>query len=313
MFPLAKLTLDPWPWLWLGKAPLKDILPLHKEMQKVMRVFSRHLDRIKRPGMAADKNAIGEKAFAKIDPEMPGLKLRSNPVNGKPVEMLYEPPLDPWVQWYLGALKDAQKELAGASNASDILALNQLPQLDTLEAIIAAEGAINRLRSLVIEAFMSEFAMMLLMNFMQFYTRAQRIAVLGPQGQTFEDFDYDPGNMIPHDVLPPMPDGTPAPRAERAQEFFRYFTYQVAPGSLLNSASQQEKMLYMQLARAGGIDLITCLEKLNIPNIGAPPDLPSGVIPRLIWQQQQGVGLAVNPAGRKSSGESTPRMVMKES
>jgi len=216
MFPLAKLTLDPWPWLWLGKAPLKDILPLHKEMQKVMRVMSRHLDRIKRPGVAADKNAIGEKAFNKIDPEMPGLKLRLNPANGKPVEMLYEPALDPWVMTYFEALKSGQKELAGSANTSDIMALNQLPQLDTLETLIAAEGAINRLRSLVIEAFMSEFAMMLLMNFMQFYTRAQRVAILGPQGQTFEDFDYDPGNLIPHDVLPPMPDGSPAPRAERA-------------------------------------------------------------------------------------------------
>lgn len=313
MFPLAKLTLDPWPWLWLGKAPLKDILPLHKEMQKVMRVMSRHLDRIKRPGMAADKNAIGEKAFGKMDPEMPGLKLRTNPVNGKPVEMIYEPPLDPWCQWYLGALKDAQKELAGSSNASDIMQLNQLPQLDTLEAIIAAEGAINRLRSLVIEAFMSEFAMMLLMNFFQFYTQAQRIAILGPQGQTFEDFDYDPGNLIPHDALPPMPDGSPAPRAERAREFFRYFSYQIAPGSLLNSASQQEKMLYMALARAGVVDVATLLEKLNVPNIGLPSDYPSGILARLQKQQEMGIGLAVSPQGRKASGQEAPRMVMKES
>jgi len=313
MFPLAKLTLDPWPWLWLGKAPLKDLLPLHKEMQKVMRVMSRHLDRIKRPGMAADKNAIGEKAFGKMDPEMPGLKLRTNPVNGKPVEMLYEPALDPWVQWYLGALKDAQKELAGSSNAADIMQLNQLPQLDTLEAIIAAEGAVNRLRSLVIEAFMSEFAMMLLMNFMQFYTRAQRVAILGPQGQTFEDFDYDPGNLIPHDVLPPMPDGSPAPRAERAREFFRYFSYQIAPGSLLNSAGQQEKMMYMALARAGVIDVATLLEKLNVPNIGLPENYPSGILARLQKQQEMGIGMAVSPQGRKASGQEAPRMVMKES
>jgi hypothetical protein len=313
MFPLAKLTLDPWPWLWLGKAPLKDLLPLHKEMQKVMRVFSRHLDRIKRPGMAADKNAISEKGFAKIDPEMPGLKLRSNPVNGKPVEMIYEPALDPWVQWYLGALKDAQKELAGTSSAADIMALNQLPQMDTLEAIIAAEGAINRLRSLVIEAFMSEFSMMLLMNFFQFYTKEQRIAILGPQGQTFEDFDYDPGNLIPHDIIDPMPDGSPAPRAERAREFFKYFTYQIAPGSLLNSASQSEKMLYMALARAGVIDIATLLEKLNVPNVGLPANYPTGILARLQKQQELGIGMAVSPQGRKASGQEAPRMVMKES
>ena len=64
-------------------------------------------------------------------------------MNGKPAEMIYEPALDPWVQWYLEALKSAQKELAGATTAADIMQLNQLPQMDTLEAIIAAEGAMT--------------------------------------------------------------------------------------------------------------------------------------------------------------------------
>src|SRR5262249_4802252 len=118
MFPLAKLTLDPWPWLWLGKAPLKDLLPLHKEMQKVMRIFSRHADRIKRPGVAVDKNAMSEASLRKIDPEMPGLKARLNPVNGKPIEMLYEPNLDPFVEKYFALLKEGMNELARSAAAA---------------------------------------------------------------------------------------------------------------------------------------------------------------------------------------------------
>lgn len=314
MFPLSKLTLDPWPWLWLGKAPLKDLLPLHKEMQKMMRIFSRHADRIKRPGIAADKNAISEKAMRTLDPEMPGLKARLNPVSGKPLEMLYEPNLDTWCQWYVQFLMDGMNKLAGNNAAAEMIAeLNQLPQLDTMDKLTALEGQINRLRSLVIEAFMSEFAMMLLMNFFQFYTQAQRIAILGPQGQTFEDFDFDPGSLIPADILEPQPDGSAAPRGKRAQEFFRYFTYQIAPGSLLNSASVQDKLMYMQLARAGVIDIATLLEKLNVPNLGLPADLPSGILQRLQWQQQTGIGMAVNPAGRKASGGSSPRIKMTES
>lgn len=313
MFPLVKLTLDPWPWLWLGKAPLKDLLPLHKEIQKCMRIFSRHADRIKRPGVAADKNAVSEKAMRAIDPEMPGLKLRTNPVNGKPIEMLYEPNLDPWMQWYIQMLKEAMTDLAGHIDMSEITQLGQLPQLDTLDRLIAAEGTVNRLRSQVLEAFMSEFAMMLLMNFFQFYTREQRIAILGPQGQTFEDFDFDPGNLIPSHIGKPMPDGSPAPRGERAREFFRYFTYQIAPGSLLNSASIQDKLMYMQLARSGVIDIVTLLEKLNVPNLGLPGDFPTGILDRLQWQQQSGIGMAVNPAGRKASGQEQPRMKITES
>lgn len=314
MFPLCKLTLDPWPWSWLGKAPLKDLLPLHAEMQKVMKVMSRHVDRIKRPGIAADKNALSEKALKSIDPEQPGLKARLNPVNGKPLEMLYEPALDGFVLQYFGLLRDGMSDLSGMSGVQQMIAeLNQIPQMETVDKLIALGGVINTLRSLVIEAFMAEFAMMLLMNFFQFYTREQRIAILGPQGQTFEDFDFDPGNLIPHDVLPPLPDGSPAPRGERAREFFRYFTWQAAPGSMLRSADLPEQMKYIQLARAGVIDLITLLEKLNIPNIGVPADMPSGIIPRLQWQQANNIGMAQNPAGRKASGQSSPRLKVSES
>lgn len=314
MFPLSKLTLDPWPWLWLGKAPLKDLLPLHREMQKVMRVMSRHIDRIKRPGIAADKNALSEKAMKSIDPEQPGLKARLNPVNGKPLEMLYEPALDAFVMSYWQLLRDGMNELAGNAGMAQMIAeLNQIPQMETVDKLTALGGVINTLRSLVIEAFMSEFAMMLLMNFFQFYTREQRIAVLGSQGQTFEDFDFDPGNLIPHDILKPMPDGTPAPRGERAREFFKYFTYQIAPGSLLRSADLPEQLKYVQLARMGAIDLATLLEKLNIPSLGLPQDFPTGILQRLQWQAANGVGLSVSPVGRKATAQSGPRIKMSES
>jgi len=314
MFPVAKLTLDPWPWSWFGKSPLKDLLPLHKEMQKVMRVLSRHLDRIKRPGVAADKNVVSEKSMKAIDPEMPGLKVRFNPTGGRPFEMLYEPNIDPFVMQYGTTLEQMMDKLAGNAAAMQAIAeLNQLPQLDTVERLIGLMGQVNRLRSLVIEAFMSEFAMMLLMNFFQFYSQAQRIAILGPSGQTWEDFDYDPENMIPSDIGQKMPDGSLVPRYERAREFYRYFTYQISPGSLLNSASVQDKLMMLTLMRAGVVDPITALEKLGVGNLGLPQDVPSGILPRLMWCKKNGLMPEVNSSGRKASGQAQPRIKMSES
>jgi len=323
MFPVSKLTLDPWPWSWLGKAPLKDVMPLHAELQKVMRIFSQHANRIRRPGITADKNAISAASMSRLDPEREGLKIRTNPVaGGKPIEMLYEPAMDQFMERYFTLLKTGHDELGGNNSTAQLMAeLNQIPQMETVDKLSLLQGLVSRLRSLVIEAFMSEFAIMLLMNFFQFYTTAQRVAVLGVQGLTFEDFDFDPGTLIP-DMLDmsdsmgrPMrdPSGQPLPRYERAREFYRYFTYQIAPGSLLNSASIQEKMLYLQLARTGVIDIATLLEKLNIPNLGLPESFPSGILQRLQWQQQNQIGMAVNSAGRKASGESAPRLKMSES
>jgi len=43
LFPVPKLTLDPWPWSWLGKAPLQDLLPLQDSLNKMLRVVDDHM------------------------------------------------------------------------------------------------------------------------------------------------------------------------------------------------------------------------------------------------------------------------------
>ena len=75
----------------------------------------------------------------------------------------------------------------------------------------------------------------------------------------------------------------------------------------------QDKMLYMQLGRTGAIDIVSMLEKLNVPNLGLPADFPTGILQRLQWQQANGIGMAVNPAGRKASGQQGPRTKISES
>ena len=56
---------------------------------------------------------------------------------------------------------------------------------------------------------MSEFAMMLLMNSFS-CTPAHNGSPSSGRRADFEDFDFDPGNLIPHDVIPPMPNGDPS-------------------------------------------------------------------------------------------------------
>lgn len=314
MFPTPKLTLDPWPWLWLGKAPLRDLLPLHAEVNEMMRTIAQHFRRVRRPGLAADKNSISQAALGRIDTEKAGLKLRHNPLAGKGIEMLYEPPLDqqaiPWLMLLLSQMDD----LAGSGEAKQLAQLAQMPAADTVEQILASKARSMRLRSQVIESFMVEFAKMTLMNFFQFDTLAQRIAVLGPTaGVTFEDFDYDPHTLIPDmvDTMGRGTDGNPLPRAERAKKFIDQFKFYIAPGSLLASSGQQEKLLYLMLAKMGYVDIFTTLEKLNVPIGQEPP--PGGIIDRLQWQAQSGIGMTDNAQGRKSTNEAAPRVTMKTS
>jgi hypothetical protein len=72
-------------------------------------------------------------------------------------------------------------------------------------------------------------------------------------------------------------------------------------------------MIYLQLTRAGWMDIFTLWEILGIPNIGVLPDNVRTIPERLLYMQQLGLGGDVNAAGRKASGQSPPRVVTKES
>jgi hypothetical protein len=137
---------------------------------------------------------------------------------------------------------------------------------------------------------------------------------------TPEDFDYDPGNLIPDDV----PDGdagdiasslealqadNPRPAFARAKQMLAGFGYTFDPASLLNTAAQQDLMKYFMLAKMGYVSVFTIMEKMGILNF-APPNLevPDDEISRLKLQQQLGIGMVANAQGRKASDSAPPSM-----
>lgn len=322
-FPLVKVTLDQWPWSWLGKPPLMDLLPLQRELDRLMKIVGDHNQKVGRPGVVGDKNAVSRTVMNELDTRRSGMKLRVNPVQGKPVEIVHEPPLDPGVQMTINFLIEQMDKLSGVQDLTNLAQLGQIPSTETIEKLVESMSPSVRMRSRMLEASMREMAHMTLSNFFQFYTTAQRVAVLGPSGLTFEDFDFDPGTLIP-DFLEgdldeygkPKAESVsrgPRPRADRAQEFLRYFTFHIAPGSLLSASEVTNKLLYMQLAKAGVIDWWTLLDKLGIPNVGNPPEGATTIMERLKAMQDMGLNMAANSAGRKQSNQTGPRAVTKTS
>jgi len=324
MFPVPKLTLQPWPWSWLGKAPLWDLIPLQKSLDKVLRIIEDHLEQVARPGVIADKNSVSRAQLDKFDSRRAGYKLQQNPLAGKGIQVIPPPPLPPEVFGHRDWLADRMDFLSGVRDMSQLMRLNQMPSADSIEKMMESMTASVRGQSRVIEAFMREFAQITAYNFAQFYTIRKRLQILGPRGIVAEDFDYDPGTLIPDYVheddfdrngVPTREalDRGPRPRYERAREFMRQFSYHVEPGSLLAASEIEKKLLYMNLGRAGMLDMWTLLDQLGIPNVGAPPDGANTIMQRLAAQQSMGLGMNASAAGRKQSGESMPRMVTKTS
>ncbi len=324
------MSLDPWPWSWFGKSPLRDIIPIQREIDRTARGIADTMEKNWRPDLIADGKTIAKAAADRIDTRRAGLRLRTPPgASANSVDMRYPnmQGVTAGMAW-LTALVQAQRELAGTEELTNLVQLGQIPSSETIERMIESWSPAIRLRSRVMEAFLREVAMITLMNFFQFYTKADRIAVLGPTGQTFEDFDFDPGTLIPDMMSDLGPDdhGGPLPRYERAKKFITYFTYQIAPGSLLAASEVTDKLMFLQLSRMGVVDFVTLLEKLKVSNIAPPSMLESmgnTIMERLQWQAQQGLGMNGGPAGqqggpgggpgRPATAQAMPRMVIKES
>ena len=324
LYPISKLTLDPWPWSWLGKAPLWDLLPLQRSLDRLLRIVDDHFEKVARPDLIADKNSVSKAAMDKMDTRRAGMKFQQNPMMGKGIQIVYPQPLGGEIFNQIRWIIDEMDTLSGVRDMSQLLRLNQIPSADSIDKLIEAMTPLVRFRSRILEAFMREFALMLAYNFAQFYTAPMRLRILGSQGVTAEDFDFDPGSLIPdfvHDadydrqgrISPEALARGPLPRYDRAREFLRQFTFHIAPGSLLSASEIEKKLMYLQFARAGLIDHWTLLDEWGVPNVGNPPEGANTITERLMAEQMIGLGMQVNAAGRKASGQEMPRVAIKES
>lgn len=316
-YPLIKLTLNPWPKSWLGKAPLWDIMPLVTSLNALLRVIDDHAAKLAQPGVVADRN-VSRAELDKFNSRAPGYKIRTNLASGKGIQVQIEPPLQQSLWQHVSWIQDMVKQLSGTADVSQMAQLAQIPSDDTIDTIMKAMTPGVRLRSRILEGFMKEFAEMYLYCIAEFDTLPKRIAKFGPTGVTAEDFDYDPKTFIPDDV----PDGgpgdiastedalgleNPRPRYERAKAMLQSFTFNFKPGSLLNSAATQDRMEDLLLSKMGYLSVFTLMDNLGKMNF-APPSIkvPASELERLQLQQALGIGMIANAQGRKATNEAPP-------
>lgn len=334
MFPVIKLTLDPWPMTYLGKSALADAMSAHKQYQEIIQGTVQAIRKALKPGITVDRQAVNRQVLEKFDSSEEGFKLRTNPTSGQGI-VFETPPVLP--EYVTGRLDKLEQYIDYVMGLLDMRALAQLKSMNSdtnVEQLLENLGPSVRTKGRILEVFLRELGQMMKANFFQFYTVGRRIEILGQDGMDFEDFDFDPGTLVPafapsmfkqafgedgvHDELGRFFNDSGSgidndryhakTRAERAQAHIRSFTYFITPNSLLSLAKTQDKLLYIQLFRMGIIDAITVLEKLDIPNIGELPGAPKSILERMQAASQQGIVGAVSAAGRKASGQQMPEM-----
>jgi len=318
MYPVMKLTLNPWPNSWLGKAPLWDVLPLNESLNSLLRIIDDHAAQVAQPGVIADRN-VSRAELNKFNSRAAGYQIRTNLASGKGIQVVNPPPLDSALWPHIDKILEFIRQLSGTADVSQISQLAQIPSSDTIDTIMKAMTPNIRLRSRILEGFMRELAEQYLYSVAEFDTLAKRIAKFGPAAVTPEDFDYNPRTFIPDDI----PDGDPGdiasmenalgegprPIYSRAKAMLRSFSYNYKRGSLLNSAAQQDLMEDLLLAKMGYLSVFTLMERMGRMNF-APPSVqvPNSELERLQLQQQLGIGMIANAQGRKATNQEPPQV-----
>lgn len=261
MFPVIRFTLDPLPWGLLGTSLVQDLIPLQDTLNDVLRGAEDGINQWIHRGVKADEMSISKTNLEAIDTRRGGFKALLNPSAGQGFEVIDGPTFPTWFIQMPDYLTKEMESNSGVLGLQQLAQLKQMPAADTVEQFMEALSPLLKRRVRSIEIALSELAEMLKVGFYQYYDAPRRLQILGKDGLTVEDFDYDPKSMVPYD----LPGDT---REERARNHYRNFTFQVAPDSFLSVSHTTRKMLILQLFKSNAIDIYTLWESMDLPNLG---------------------------------------------
>lgn len=276
MFPVTRICLDRVPWTFLGQPITGSTRPVQDAINEVLNDMLNKIKQRNRPPMKGNSR-VNEAKLRNFDPLKPNARIRSDEQVGVGLDVIEIPdlPANTFELWQ--ALRVAFHEMTGDStlDALQAAAANQSFDPEQIEAFMNALSPEMKLEGRRIEYSIRELADMQKANIFQFYDKKRRMEILGDAGMTLQDFDYDPGNLIPamqkgDSGYTPELDAN-RDQKDRAQFFMQLFTFYVTPNSLLALNAKSEQMKYVQLARAGWCDFWTLMEKLEVPNAGSPP------------------------------------------
>jgi len=299
MFPIAKLTLDPWPWSLLGSSLVTDLRPMQDAINECLNGVWDYVKKVLRPALVGDKRAVPASVWNRIDTREAGNKMLQNPTAGKGIEFVKNDPLPGEVMEFFQYVTGEVDNLSGVANLQALMQLNQAPAADSIEKMQEALSPILRTKSRLLEVFLREIGEMVKSGFMQFYTLPRRINMLGEAGISLHEFDYEPGSLIPA-MHKDQPGYVPAldamlPTAERARAHMANFTFQITPNSLLSASQLSRKLTYLQLFKIGMMDPWSLGAAMELPNFGTPPTGVETIVDRIALAIQ--MGLMASPTG----------------
>lgn len=315
--PVVRFRFDDWPWNFLGFSLVRDTWRLEESINSRLRARDDSANARLNPAIMYDSR-MSEEFDKNFTPRIPGGRIVKPPMTDKPVELVV--PIETYTVPALTETEISEDEkrldfLLGVSQLDELMRLKQIPQSDSLDKLIGAGSSIIIDLARNMEASIRELGEMWKAMAFQYNTTAMRLRLLGEDGITPEDFDFDPGNMIPSH-LPGEDPSKPsrASKMERARAHIDSFQFNVVPNSLTQISAITKKMMALQLWRDPTFpkDPWSFAEDLDIPNMGpVPPDCHDRIDRFKAWMQLL-AQLQQDIAGQAQGGGSDPMALVQQ-
>lgn len=309
--PVSQFRSDDWAWNFLGFPMTRYGQSLEKMSIGLWRGMEDAMNGRLSPTRAYDRTNMSASAAAALNTRIP------NQVVGLDFGLLGDnalpKPLLPF-QWYeypphylqaQDQLRSMIKDQMGTADTAALARARQLPSGDSQEKLLEALGPLVKDQSRNMEESIRSIGELWKSNFFQFITAARRLQILGPDGLAEEDYDYNPGTLIPDSKALidakmnrkwrgedgeekqisgqlesrlsgsafEMYDADSAvPQFERARWHKDNFPFTIVPYSLHEFNSMTRKLMYIQRKKAGfPMDPWTEAEMFDDRNFGDPP------------------------------------------
>lgn len=322
--PLVQLRFDDYPWDFLGYSIVHDTWKIQKARNKMLRAFADSLDVRLEPPMSVD-DSLSDALMLKLQLRRPGQYVKLPMGIGDPMKPVL--PVQHWdvpawgIQLYT-MLGEDQDNLAIVKDLMALAKAKQVPSSDSIEKILEMAGPVVQDIARGGEKATSEFAMLWFPLALQFYDSRRKIKVLGDDGISREDIDYDPGTMVPSHL--------PGEDRERPSKFQNWqrirwtieqLSYEIEPYSQAQVSRIGRNLVLLQLFKLGfPVGPWTIGKGLGL-NMGDPPAKRDGspcatqVDEWQVWREiqaahqvelQQAVAAATGAPGAPGGGGQGP-------
>ena len=286
--PLVKYCPDGWVFSFIGTSAAAELLSMQKSAISMRRAIEDTLNLKLNPPIIMDEQSTSKTKAKSINLRQVGRKIMAKLSLGEVAKPVLSPEYYQVDQRHFEYVAEVENKIGDILGLPDLKSLNQAKQVpsgDSIEKFFASVGAVVTDMSRSMDEPLKEVADMNLYNFMQFYTVNRRIKVLGEAGLVKEDFDFDPGSLIPSRLPnePPIgktiydlkqnPNGVyefNSTRTQRARTHLLNFRTTITPTSLHQITHIQRKLMMMQAFKLSPflVSPETLAKVMDIPNWG---------------------------------------------